>query len=160
MKRMILSLLLSACAWGAEAQKDKPILVEDPASPVKQAGADGGSHREIRLFGYDDDRIRIIVTRDLGADQKVRSTTYAIVVDHENECYTASVLNGEITGSGDQDISCRRIRDNTRFYPYLYDAYLIYSKKHGFVFPIVDHASMFGDYPNDMVRYFAAKYLK
>ena len=151
--------MMFASIIGAETEKNT-ILIEDLLSPVKLKCEFDGINSEIKLFGYDNDRIRVIVNKSMNANQSIKSTVYSIVIDHENECFKAEIINGDIVGSGDKEIMCKRIKDNTRYYPYVYSAYLIYSKKYNFVFPIVDKNEMFGYFSDEMIKYFVNKYLK
>ena len=158
MKYIILFLMIASVV-GADAEKNT-ILIEDLCSPVKLKSEFDGINSEIKLFGYDNDRIRFIVNKAMNTDQSIKRTVYSVVVDHENECFKAEILNGDIIGSGDKEIMCKKIKDNTKYYPYVYNAYLIYSKKYNFVFPIVDKKEMFGYFCDEMINYFVNKYIK
>ena len=158
MKCIILFMMIASIV-GAEPEKST-ILIEDLCSPVKIKSEFDGINSEINLFGYDNDRIRFIVNKSMNPDQSIKGTVYSVVVDHESECFKAEIKNGDIVGIGDKEIMCKKLKDNTKFYPYVYDAYLIYSKKYNFVFPIVNKKEMFGYYSDDMINYFVNKYLK
>jgi hypothetical protein len=96
-------------------------------------------------------------------DSTTKNNIYAILLDNENESYSVEIMAGVIKENGDKDIKCQKLKDNIRHYPYLNEAYLIYSKKHNFVFPIVfdkNGGDYLCGYNDDMINYFIRKYIK
>lgn len=171
---MILSFLLLACCGGATPAEEpmKPpaahrILSEDTYSPLF-APDERGVSSAIHSYSYDHDRIRIIIYLDMHSEDQSGRTLVRVIEHGKTEIFSAILKDGAISPSGDQTVELIRIHDNTRFYPFPYEAYLLHSRAHDFVMPLVFLPNEKGrirglylvgdDLSDDLVGYFTQAY--